>query len=154
MDADAWLRKFVREHQAVAGIVYERGDSGLLLMAAAYQLPPLVVAGARVISRGQGLAGLAFERNAALSTCTGRKRLTRFASLSPLPETSAVALPVHDKRGDVRALVYLVFPESKRLRDDELVFMLDRASTFNLGQTSLPQPWPQDAETSGLFGAV
>ena len=154
MDADAWLGKFVREQQAVAGIVYERGDSGLLLMAAAYQLPPLVVAGARVIARGQGLVGLAFERNAALSTCTGRKRPTRFAPLGPLPEASAVALPIHDNRGDVRALVYLVFTEAKRLRDDELVLMLDRASTFQLGHHSLPQPWPLDTETSGVFGAV
>jgi L-methionine (R)-S-oxide reductase len=146
VEVDAWLTKFVRDHRALSGIVFERGDSDNLLMIAACNVPSLVVASARVVYRGQGLAGTAFERNAALSTCTGRSRENRFTPPSPLPQECAVALPIPDKNGEVRALVYLVFPESKRLRDDELVLMLDRAATLKLGGSSLPQTWPPHSE--------
>lgn len=134
----------MREHRALSGILYERGDSDDLLMVAACDVPPLVVASARIMFRGQGLAGTAFERNAALSTCTGRRRSTRFTPPSPLPQEFAVALPIPDTHGEVRALVYLVFPETKRLRDDELVFMLDRACTLKLGRSPLPHAWHQN----------
>ena len=143
---DTWLTKFVRDHRALSGIVFERGDSDNLLMIAACNLPPMVVASARVVFKGQGLAGTAFERNAALCTCTGRRRESRFTPPSPLPQECAVALPITDKNGEVLALVYLVYPESKRLRDDELVLMLDRAATLKLGRSALPQPWPAPTE--------
>jgi len=146
VEVDAWLMNFVRDHRALSGIVFERGDSDNLVMIAACNLPPIVVASARVVFRGQGLAGTAFERNAALSTCTGRTRVSRFTPPSPLPPECAVALPIPDKNGEVRALVYLVFPEFKRLRDDELVLMLDRVATLKLGRSGLPQPWPPQAQ--------
>jgi L-methionine (R)-S-oxide reductase len=154
VEVDAWLTKFVRDHRALSGIVFERGERDNLLMLAAFNMPPLVVASARVVFRGQGLAGMAFERNAALSTCTGKSRETRFTPPSPLPQECAVALPIPDKNGEVRALVYLVFPDSMRLRDDELIFMLDRATTLKTGPTGLPQPWtPQNEVPLDPFAA-
>lgn len=128
VDVTAWLKKFVGEQRALAGIVYERGaQDDLLILAAAYNLPALAVASARTVHRGQGLAGLAFERNATLSTCTGRPR-RRLTLPMLVPQEAAVALPIQDASGEVLALVYLVFPHERRLRDDELIQMLDRAA--------------------------
>ena len=149
MDVETWLLKFVREQRAVAGIAYERSDGDSLLMLAACHLSPLVVASARVVLRGQGLAGTAFERNSALSTCTGRRSTTRFTPPSPLPQEYAVALPIGDAHGKVRNLVYLIFPETKRLRDDELVLLLDRAATLKTGGSVLPPLWPYEFEPVG-----
>lgn len=129
MDVSDWLERFVKEHKALAGVVYERGDRDTLILAAAWQIPPVALAAVRTVHRGCGLVGLAFERNATLSTCTGGRR-KRFALPTPLPEAAAVALPVQDLQGEVTAVVYLNFPDDRRLRDDELIQMLDRATTL------------------------
>lgn len=122
-----WLEGFVEEHRALAGIVYERArPDDVLSLVSAVGLAPLAVASARLVHRGQGLAGLAFERNATLSTCTG-KAPRRFSPDALVPQEAAVALPIQAPNGDVQALVYLVFPPERRLRDDELIGMLDRA---------------------------
>ena len=128
MDVTAWLEGFVGEQRALAGIIYERGaQDDELTLVASFQLSPMAVASARTVHRGQGLAGLAFERNATLSTCTGRPR-SSLSMLIVMPQDSAVALPIQDASGEVQALAYLVFPQERRLRDDELIQMLDRAA--------------------------
>ncbi len=129
VDVTAWLKRFVGEQRALAGIVYERGaQDDLLILAASFNLPALALASARSVHRGQGLAGLAFERNATLSTCTGRPRRTLTVPML-VPQEASVALPIQDASGEVQALVYLVFPHDRRLRDDELIQILDRAAS-------------------------
>lgn len=140
MDITAWLERFVAEQRASSGAVYERiierdvHTGGIiddcLMLLAVCNLGPLAAAASGRIQRGQGLAGLALERHATLSTCTGKPPGAAVAAMTSegmLPQKAAVALPIQDASAEVRALVYLVFPNTRRLRDDELIQMLDRA---------------------------
>lgn len=126
MDVTAWLQSFVAESRALGGLVYRREGTDLHLRACV-GFPSEVGPAAQVLHPGQGLAGLALERKATLSTCTGRVGRRAFF-LGPVPDQNAVALPVQDGEGEVEALVYVLFSEERRLRDDELVLMLDKAS--------------------------
>ena len=80
MEITAWLERFVAEQRALAGAVYARAgsegraeDCDMLTLLASCNLDMRTTEVATSIQRGQGLAGLAFERKATLSTCTGRR---------------------------------------------------------------------------------
>lgn len=117
-----WLEKFIRDNGGVAGTVHQRQGSDMLTLAAAYNIPPPVMEIVRQVPRGKGMAGLAFEQNEPISTCnikddsTGRVR----PGARAVDAQAAVAFPVHDAQGGVRAVVGIAYAEKRDLKQSEL----------------------------------
>jgi L-methionine (R)-S-oxide reductase len=117
-----WLEKFIRDNGAVAGTVHERSAPEMLTLAAAVNIPPPVMEIVRQVPRGKGMAGLAFEHDEPISTCnikdddTGRVR----PGAKAVDAQAAVAFPVHDDQGAVRAVVGIAYAEKRELRQSEL----------------------------------
>ena len=107
---DAWLQQFLSTHGGVAGTVHVR-DGDALALAAAVNIPPPVLDKTRVIPKGKGMAGLAWERNDVVSTCNLKTDQT--GDVQPgaraVDAQAAVAIPVRDAAGAVRAVVGIAF---------------------------------------------
>jgi L-methionine (R)-S-oxide reductase len=120
--AQIWLEAFIAQHGGVAGTVHQRVDEATLQLAAAVNIPPKVVEIVQRIPRGKGMAGIAFETDAPVSTCnikddnTGRVR----PGAKDVGAQAAVALPVHDATGAVRAVVGIAYREQRELTESEL----------------------------------
>jgi hypothetical protein len=118
--AQRWLEKFLAAHGAVAGTVHRHAD-GVLLIAAAVNIPEPVLRATERIPRGKGMGGLALERDRAVSTCNlqdagGDVR----PGARAVGAGAAVAFPVHDAAGATRAVVGVAFAEARTLDDDEI----------------------------------
>jgi len=116
-----WLRGLLERHGAVAGTVHVvRGEH--LAIAAAVNIPPKVQEVTAVIPMGKGMAGLAWQRDRPIQTCN----LQDDASGDVRPGAKAVgargavALPVHDAAGGIRAVVGLAWMDERTLSDDEV----------------------------------
>lgn len=111
MSPDAqWLATFVEAHGGVAGSVHRRvGDQ--LVGTAFLNIPADVQALTRTIPCGKGMAGLAWQRGEPVLTCnlatdtTGDVR----PGARAVAARAAVALPVFDDDGQVRAVVGIAF---------------------------------------------
>ncbi|HVU37542.1 MAG TPA: GAF domain-containing protein [Opitutales bacterium] len=106
----AWLENFVRAQGGVAGTVHRRvGDN--LALAAAVNIPPPVLAATRTIPQGKGMAGLAWERKAPVQTCNLQE--DKSGEVRPgakaVKALAAIALPVFDAQGEIRAVAGLAF---------------------------------------------
>src|SRR5690349_7526822 len=105
-----WLSGFLATHGGVAGTVHCL-DDGVLKIAAAVNIPPPVVRATEIIPNGKGMAGLAWERDECVATCN----LKTDASGDVRPGAKAVdaqaalAIPVRDAAGGVRAVVGIAF---------------------------------------------
>jgi L-methionine (R)-S-oxide reductase len=127
---EAWLEAFVRDHGGVAGTVHVRFDGGDLELAAALNIPEKVQEIVRRIPKGKGMAGLAWERDEAVSTCN----IQSDASTDVRPGARAVdaqagvAIPVHDVRGEVRAVVGIAYREERTLGEAELAALVSAAA--------------------------
>jgi len=127
-----WLRGFLGRHTAVAGTVHVvRGD--LLALAAAVNIPPKVQEITAKIPLGKGMAGLAWQHDKPIQTCdlqtdtSGQVR----PGAKAVDAKAAVALPVHDSGGVVRAVVGLAWM-------DERVLAADVLAAITADATSLP----------------
>jgi hypothetical protein len=107
---DAWLNKFLSEHGGIAGSVH-RLEGGVLQLAASVNLPVSVRAQTQSIPKGKGMAGLAWQRNRSVSTCNLQADST--GDVQPgaraVDAAAAVAIPVHDGAGELRAVVGIAF---------------------------------------------
>ncbi len=114
-DPQAWLEAYLARHGGVAGSVHEI-ESELLQMRAAVALPPPVVAATRSIPCGKGMAGLAWERKAPVTTCNLQ---APSADVRPgaaaVGARAAVALPVLDASGSVCAVVGIAYDDEREL---------------------------------------
>lgn len=132
--AQPWLEQFVRAHGGVAGSVHYRdGDS--LRLAAAVNIPEPVQKVTAIVPRGKGMAGLALERNQPVSVCniqTDRSGDVRPGARA-VNAQAAVALPVHDSGGDVRAVVGIAFMREEELPESELQQLTAAASSLPAG---------------------
>lgn len=106
----AWLEAFVREHGGVAGTVHRREGEALILVAAV-NIPPPVITVTLTVPRGKGMAGLAWERSAPVQTCN--LQTDRSGDVRPgakaVAAQAAIALPVMDAAGEIRAVVGIAF---------------------------------------------
>ncbi len=125
----AWLVRFLADHAGAAGTVHvRRGEQ--LEIAAAVNIPPKVVEVTATIPRGRGMAGLAWERDAPVSTCnlatdtTGDVR----PGAKAVDARAAAALPVHGEHGEVIAVVGIAWPDERDV-DDAALAELARAAT-------------------------
>lgn len=132
MELQSWLEKFLRDHGGIAGTVHRRAAADLLELAAAVNIPPPVKAIVQQVPRGKGMAGLALERNAPVSTCNLQTDKT--GDVRPgaraVNAQAAVALPVCDARGEVRAVVGIAYAGEKTMGDAELAALGEAASTL------------------------
>lgn len=140
MSADAmfeeWLRTFLAAHNGIAGTVHERAGDDLCLRAAV-NIPPPVVRATERIAKGKGMAGLAWQRNQSIATCN----LKTDASGNVRPGAQAVdaqaalAIPVRDRDGEVRAVVGIAFLGEREFSADELQVFEAKASSLPSGQS-------------------
>jgi L-methionine (R)-S-oxide reductase len=134
----AWLEKFIREHRGIAGSVHLRSGPDELSLAATVNIPEPVRKVVQMVPRGKGMAGLALERNAAISSCniqtdgTGQVR----PGARAVDAQAAVALPVHNRDGEVRAVVGIAFSDERTISDDELLALTEAAASM---------PWEVDS---------
>jgi hypothetical protein len=126
-----WLEAFVRAHGAVAGTVHRRADDELHLVAA-HNIPPEVQRVTAVVPRGKGMAGLALERDRPVSTCNLQTDTS--GDVRPgaraVGAQAAVALPVHDDAGRVRAVVGIAFLGERELDDAALAALASAAAAL------------------------
>jgi hypothetical protein len=127
-----WLESFLRKHGGVAGTVHRRQPGGDLELAAAVNIPPPVQQIVARIPRGKGMAGLAWERNEAVSTCniqtdaTGQVR----PGAKMIGAQAGVALPVRDPAGEIRAVVGIAYKEERTLLESEVQALEAEAATL------------------------
>ena len=101
-----WLESFVARHEGVAGTVHvARGED--LYLTAAHNIPPPVVAVVARVPHGKGMAGMAQVKRSPVQTCNLQSDET--GNVKPgakaVDAQAAVALPVLDDSGAVRAVV-------------------------------------------------
>jgi hypothetical protein len=117
----AWLESFLARHGGVAGTIHVLAGEQLALEAAA-NIPEAVQALVRRVPRGKGMAGLAWERGQPVQTCN----LQSDASGDVRPGAravaaqAAVALPVCDGSGALRAVVGIAFAGEREIEAAEL----------------------------------
>lgn len=138
MGLDAWLQQFLSTHGGVAGTVHVR-DGEALALAAAVNIPPPVIDKTRVIPKGKGMAGLAWQRDEVVSTCN--LKADQSGDVQPgaraVEAQAAVAIPVRDPTGAVRAVVGIAFVGDRDFSAAEL-------DVFARAAAALPSGVPDD----------
>jgi L-methionine (R)-S-oxide reductase len=130
-EQQAWLERFIRKYGGIAGSVHRRSGPDELALVATVNIPEPVRQVVERVPRGKGMAGLALERNAAISSCniqtdtSGQVR----PGARAVNAQAAVALPVQTPQGDVRAVVGIAFARED-LTDTELAALADAASSL------------------------
>jgi L-methionine (R)-S-oxide reductase len=118
---ESWLRDWIETHGGVAGTVHLRqGDD--LMLTAAVNIPPPVASVVRVVPKGKGMAGLAFERNAPVSTCNLKTDTTGDVrpGAKAVDANAAVAIPIHDGAGEIRGVVGIAYLGEREMDESEL----------------------------------
>jgi hypothetical protein len=107
--------------------VYE--NDGLKL-AAAINIPAPVQQIVAWVPKGKGMAGLALERKQPIHTCNLKE--DRSGNVRPgakaVDAQAAVAVPVTNAAGDVRAVVGIAFPNEREFTQAELDELIARAA--------------------------
>jgi L-methionine (R)-S-oxide reductase len=126
-----WLESFVAEHGGVAGTVHVRRGEDLYLTAA-HNIPPQVIAAVAHVPRGKGMAGVAQVRKEPVQTCNLQTDET--GNVKPgaraVGAQAAVALPVLDGAGAVRAIVGIAWSKEGEIGPDEEQAMMQRAAAL------------------------
>jgi L-methionine (R)-S-oxide reductase len=120
-----WLKIFVESRGGVAGSVHQlakREGGEVLELVASLNLPPPVVEKTRLIPRGKGMAGLAWERDRAVSTCNLQTDTSGDVrpGAKAVGAQAAVAIPVHDASGSLRAVVGIAFLGERDFSEGDL----------------------------------
>ena len=125
-----WLESFLKEHGAVAGTVHLH-LRGRLQLAAAVNIPPQVRAVVNRVPRGKGMAGLALERGEPIQTCNLKEPTSPDVQpgAAAVDAKGAVALPVANGEGGVRAVVGLAFADERELDASELEVLTSAAAS-------------------------
>ena len=128
---NTWLRDLLGRHKAVAGTVHVvHGD--ILSIAAAHNIPPKVQEITATIPMGKGMAGLAWQHDKPIQTCNLKEDTT--GQVKPgakaVDARAAVALPVHDGSGTIRAIVGLAWMHDNELSEAELAAIARDVATL------------------------
>jgi L-methionine (R)-S-oxide reductase len=122
-----WLATLVQRYNGISGTVYEPQGPDELMLVVTHNVDD--TSNILRIPRGEGIAGLAFERNALISTCAFNLGKERRATprYKFVDGTATIAVPVHGDAGRVRAVVGITFRDDMVMDDNELV-AIDRAA--------------------------
>ena len=111
-----FLESLIRSVGGVAGTVHQqRGDD--LYLTAAHNIPPPVVAIVAHVAHGKGMAGVAQVKKAPVQTCN--LQTDDSGTIKPgakaVGAQAAIALPVLDDAGEVRAVVGIAWDHEREL---------------------------------------
>ena len=126
-----WLESLVAEQDAVAGTVHvARGED--LYLTAAHNIPPPVVAIVAHVPHGKGMAGMAQVQRTPVQTCnlqtdeTGKVK----PGAKAVDAQAAIALPVLDGEGAVRAVVGIAWSREGEIGPDQEQAMMKLAASL------------------------
>jgi hypothetical protein len=120
MTSQEWLSEFLRAHGGVAGTVHRVVAADMMELDAHVNIPPPVQAATRQIPVGKGMAGIAMAENRCVSTCNLRDDASMPKGAKSVGAGAAVAFPIHDGAGNVRAVIGIAWQQERDLGDDEL----------------------------------
>jgi hypothetical protein len=126
-----WLESFIAQHDASAGTVHvQRGED--LYLTAAHNIPPPVVAIVGRVPHGKGMAGMAQVKKSPVQTCNLQTDET--GNIKPgakaVDAQAAVALPVLDDAGAVRAVVGIAWTREGEIGEAEEQAMMKVAASL------------------------
>lgn len=126
-----WLESFIAEHDAVAGTVHvQRGED--LYLTAAHNIPPQVAAIVAHVPHGKGMAGVAQVKKEPVQTCNLKTDET--GNIKPgakaVDAQAAIALPVLDEAGAVRAVVGIAWGKEGEIGQAEEQAMMKLAAAL------------------------
>ena len=127
----AWLKTFVEADGGVSGTVHKRkGD--LLVLTAAFRIPPPVIAAITTIPKGKGMAGLAWERSLPVSTCNLQTDTTGDVrpGAKAVGAKAAVALPVGIEKEGPAFVVGIAYMVEKDLNEEKLSQLSKQAESI------------------------
>jgi L-methionine (R)-S-oxide reductase len=115
-----WLVSFIAQHGGVAGTVHvQRGED--LYLTAAHNIPPKVIAIVAHVPHGKGMAGVAQVKKHPVQTCNLQTDET--GNIKPgakaVEAQAAVALPVLDDQGALRAVVGIAWSKEGEIGSTE-----------------------------------
>ena len=124
-----WLESFIAQHGGIAGTVHvQRGED--LYLTAAHNIPPTVVAIVAHVPHGKGMAGMAQVKKSPVQTCNLQTDDT--GNIKPgakaVDAQAAVALPVLDREGAVRAVVGIAWSKEGEIGPAEEQAMMKLAA--------------------------
>lgn len=126
-----WLSRFVTAQGGVSGTVHVV-EGQQLRLTTAINIPPHVRELIAVISKGKGMAGLAWERNEPVVTCNLKE--DNSGDVRPGAKAvnagSGVALPVRDASHAIRAIVGIAYQDPRELAQAEIDKLLKDAATL------------------------
>lgn len=115
-----WLTAYIEQQGGLAGSVHRAAGDDLHLTAA-MNLPPPVMAAVAVVPRGKGMAGLAQVRGRPVQTCNLQEDDS--GQINPTARLvngqAAIALPLKDEAGAVRAVVGIAFAHEGEIGPDQ-----------------------------------
>jgi hypothetical protein len=120
-DLEQWLRSYIAQNGGVAGTVHLRGSDQLELKAAV-NIPPKVAEIVRAIPLGKGMAGLAWERDEPVHTCNLKTDASGDVrpGAKAVDANAAVAIPIHDRAGQIRGVVGIAYMGERDITEQEL----------------------------------
>jgi L-methionine (R)-S-oxide reductase len=126
-----WLESLIAELHGAAGTVHvQQGED--LYLAAAHNIPPPVVAIVARVPHGKGMAGMAQVKKMPVQTCNLQTDET--GNIKPgakaVDAQAAIALPVLDGSGAVRAVVGIAWSQEREIQPDEERAMMELAATL------------------------
>lgn len=115
-----WLEDLVARVGGSAGTVHmQRGDD--LHLTAAHNIPPAVIAIVTRVPHGKGMAGVAQVKKAPVQTCN--LQTDPSGTIKPgakaVTAQAAIALPVLNADGDVRAVVGIAWMHEGQIGPDD-----------------------------------
>ncbi len=119
------MTEFITRHGGVAGTVHRR-DGEVLSLAGAHNIPPKVQEVTKLIPKGKGMAGLAWERAQPVQTCNLKTDNTGDVrpGAKAVNAKAAVALPVHADNDELLAVVGIAYNDEREL-DEATLQLLD-----------------------------
>jgi L-methionine (R)-S-oxide reductase len=122
MTSQEWLAAFLGDHGGVAGTIHRVKSPGLMVLDAALNIPEPVPKATAQIPVGKGMAGIALAENRCVSTCNLKEDTSGAVrpGAKAIGGGAAVALPVHDAAGNVRAVVGIAWADARGLDDAAL----------------------------------
>lgn len=126
-----WLESFIAELGGSAGTVHVQRGSDLYLTAA-HNIPAEVISIVSFVPHGKGMAGVAQIRKVPVQTCN--LQTDQSGNIKPgakaVNAQAAIALPVLDGGGEVRAVVGVAWQEESEIGPAEQESMMKKAAAL------------------------
>jgi len=126
-----WLQQILTEVNGTSGTVHLHENGGLRL-AAAVNIPPPVQQIVQWVPNGKGMAGLALQRREPIQTCNLQE--DKSGNVKPgakaVNAQAAVAIPISNSAGDIRAVIGIAFQDEREFTPADLENLTLTVSTM------------------------